>query len=150
MPANLISVSQCATLAGLAAEELIVGVTPTELHNQLYKSYVLDAEIRPDVLRDRIVADIRRCLDIGAQLRAADLLIVLRRVLARGARIARNASTALPRNPRSAKNSLRSHMMGGLRVVSSNAISVGGRRKGNVFSLEEYRRKLRPASAFSA
>jgi hypothetical protein len=81
MTARLISVSQCVAFSGLAADELILGVAPSRLHDRLYKSYLRHRNNAHEPLTDRIVRDIRGCISIGATKPAADLLIVLRRAL---------------------------------------------------------------------
>lgn len=83
MTADMISVSQCIALSGLGVNEVILGVTPTKRHDQLCESYLLIPGGRYDVLRDRIVGDIRASLELGARRLAADLLIVLRLAFAR-------------------------------------------------------------------
>jgi hypothetical protein len=74
MTADMISVSQCIALSGLGVNEVILGVTPTKRHDQLCESYLLIPGGRYDVLRDRIVGDIRASLELGARRLAADLL----------------------------------------------------------------------------
>ena len=74
----MITVTQCAAFAGLAADELIVGVTPSAKHRSLLSSYILNLERGPRAVRDMIIADLRRFHDLGARQHAADLLLVLR------------------------------------------------------------------------
>lgn len=74
----MISVTQCAALAGLAPNEMFLGVTPSAKHYSLLSSYLLNLKRGPVVVRTIIVADLRSFLDLGASRRAADLLIVLR------------------------------------------------------------------------
>jgi hypothetical protein len=137
MAANLISVSQCVAYSGLAADELILGVAPSKLHDRLHERYLLDCGGGHEALRNRIVQDIRGCLALGATKRAADLLIVLRRVLTQRTRTAGGASEGRKPTPG-----------GGLRIVSSRRDAEKGAASNgdNVLSLESYRRKLRLAS----
>jgi hypothetical protein len=77
----MISVTQCAAFAGLASDELILGVAPSVKHRSLLSSYLLNLELGklgPIAVRDMIVADMRRFRELGALQRAADLLLVLR------------------------------------------------------------------------
>ncbi len=82
MTADMISVSLCSALSGLGANEVVLGVTPTKRHDELYENYLFNLGKRYGALPGRIVADIRASLDIGATRLAADLLIVLRLALA--------------------------------------------------------------------
>jgi hypothetical protein len=74
----MITVTQCATLAGLASNEMVLGVTPSAKHHSLLASYLFNLGRGPVAVRTMIVADLRAFLDLGAARRAADLLIVLR------------------------------------------------------------------------
>jgi hypothetical protein len=67
---------------GLCPEEMIVGVTETEMHRVVLASYLSNLWRGPEVVRDLMVADIRTALDLGVAERAADLLLVLRQFLA--------------------------------------------------------------------
>jgi hypothetical protein len=158
MTADMISVSQCAALSGLAADEMILGVTPSKLHEQLFERYILDCEGGHNRLRDRIVRDIRSCIGLGAKKRAADLLIVLRHALAQRIQAARGASLR-PRAKRAtssrttlgANNGIRGRAMGAFRIISSRMIaSDSGVAEDNVFCFEAYRRKFRLTSASPA
>jgi hypothetical protein len=82
MTADVISVSLCIALSGLDANEVVLGVTPTKRHDELYENYLFKLGKRYDALAGRIVGDIRASLDLGATRLAADLLIVLRLALA--------------------------------------------------------------------
>jgi hypothetical protein len=74
----MITVTQCAALAGLASDEMVLGVTPSAKHYSLLSSYLVNLRRGPVAVRTLIVADLRTILDLGASRRAADLLIVLR------------------------------------------------------------------------
>jgi hypothetical protein len=77
----MISVSQCADYAGLDASELLIGITPSARHHVLLGSYLLNLRRGAAMLRDMIRDDLRAFIDLGADKRAADLLIVLRLLL---------------------------------------------------------------------
>jgi hypothetical protein len=77
----MISVSECAALAGLASNELVLGAVPSVRHRHLLSSYLFNSPLGLDVVRGMIVADLRGFLDLGVPARAADLLIVLRLLL---------------------------------------------------------------------
>ena len=66
---------------GLCPDEMIVGVTETEMHRAVLASYLSNLWRGPEVVRDLMLADIRSALDLGVAERAADLLLVLRRFL---------------------------------------------------------------------
>ena len=78
MTSNLVSLAQCAEVSGLRRDEMLLGATPSARHHSLYASYLLLIQRGSEAGRDRIVADIRLALDLGASKRAADLLIALR------------------------------------------------------------------------
>lgn len=81
MTSKQITMAQCAALSGLGSNEMVLGVTPTAMHDSLHASYLLHPGRGWEAVRDMIVADIRASLDVGASKQAADLLIVLRRFL---------------------------------------------------------------------
>lgn len=81
MSFELISLSRCAALCGLEPHELIPGAVRSPFHQSLYESYLMLCDRGADFVRDLIVADMRRALDLGARRRAAELLLVLRRFL---------------------------------------------------------------------
>jgi hypothetical protein len=81
MTSEQITSAQCAALSGLHSNEMLLGVSPTAMHDSLHASYRLHDERGWQSVRDMIVADIRASLDLGASKQAADLLIVLRRFL---------------------------------------------------------------------
>jgi hypothetical protein len=78
---NQVSLSECATRTGLGSNEMLVGVTPTAMHDSLLESYARDCGKGCAAVRDRIVTDIRAALKLGQSEQAADLLIILRRFL---------------------------------------------------------------------
>lgn len=74
----MISVAQCAALAGLDSHDMVLGVTLSAKHQSLLSSYLFNLERGRMAVRDMIVADMRRFRELGALQRAADLLLVLR------------------------------------------------------------------------
>jgi hypothetical protein len=72
------SLREIRSATGLATEEIIVGVTESEIHRGVLASYLSILWRGSEVVRDLIVADIRSALDLGVAERAADLLLVLR------------------------------------------------------------------------
>jgi hypothetical protein len=88
----MVTLKHCAKVAGLNVDELILGVEPTARHRALLQSY------QPNLHRDRvavrrmIASDLLDCLEIGAQRRAADLLVVLRLFLSERGDISRRRS----------------------------------------------------------
>lgn len=80
---HLTPIGQCKELAGLAPHEIVLGVSPSEKHERLLAKY-RRARRSQTVARAKIVADIRAAVSTGAKREAADLLIVLRRLLALG------------------------------------------------------------------
>ncbi len=74
----MISVPLCAASANLRSSEVFLGVTPSARHRSMLIGYLLNLKRGPVAVRDMIIADLRAALDLGAQQRAADLLIVLR------------------------------------------------------------------------
>lgn len=93
----MISVSECAAHAGLASNELVLGAVPSEKHDSLLSSYLLNSHRGLDAVRAMIVADLRRFLDLGVPARAADLLIVLRMLLTDHPQAGRLALRPVPR-----------------------------------------------------
>lgn len=76
-----LTLAQCAALSGLGPHEIVLGRTPGPMHDFLFASYLLDRGGGWEGLSDLIVSDIRTSLEQGALNEAADLLIVLRRLL---------------------------------------------------------------------
>ena len=77
----MLTLKQCLAMAGLAGDEVILGMTPCARHRMLLESYLTNIWRGPKVVRDMIISDLRLCNELGAKLRAADLLIVLRQFL---------------------------------------------------------------------
>jgi hypothetical protein len=66
----------------------VLGATPTAIHDSLYANYLVHRDRGWEALANLIVGDIRSSLDQGALWQAADLLIVLRRLLLKNLRMA--------------------------------------------------------------
>lgn len=124
-----ITVEQCAALSGLGTHEMLLGVTPTAMHDSLHASYLLHRGTGWEAVRDMIVADIRASLALGASKQAADLLIVLRRLLSErlgaGLRCLNRPAqiVSFPSSSgvfRISQNRVRSQAFGGARRLSSN------------------------------
>src|ERR1035441_1987792 len=77
----MLSVSECADCVGLDPRELLLGPSPSAKHKTLLDSYLLNRWRGYVVVRERICADLRMAVDLGARERAADLLLVLRMFL---------------------------------------------------------------------
>ncbi|KAF2992756.1 polysaccharide deacetylase [Methylocystis sp. MJC1] len=83
MAPRLTPIERCAEVAGLAPHEIMLGVSPSKRHGQMLAKY-RRARRSMAVARVKIVADLRAAILRGARCEAADLLIVLRRLLALG------------------------------------------------------------------
>lgn len=98
MHTPLTPIARCQEIAGLAPHEMVVGVSPSEKHDRLLAKY-RRARRSPTVARAKIVADLRAAVKSGASGDAADLLIVLRRLLALGDSPATFRSASVARRP---------------------------------------------------
>lgn len=76
------SSAECCAFALGTPEATASGVSPSEKHEKTLSSYLLNSHHGPSVVRDIIVADIRGFIDLGLPHVAADLVIVLRLLLA--------------------------------------------------------------------
>ena len=92
---ELTPIERCAEVAGLRSHELVLGVSPSDKHHRMLARYRRALSL--DAARGRVVADIRNAVEIGASRRAADLLIVLRWLLAPGASCDEARAIARPR-----------------------------------------------------
>ncbi len=88
MTAQLTPIARCLEIAGLGPHEIMLGAAPGEKHERLLARYCRDRRSRA-VARTKVVADIRAALMQGATREAADLLIVLRRLLSGAAPLGR-------------------------------------------------------------
>lgn len=92
---ELMPIRRCAEMAGLRSYELVLGVSPSDKHERMLARYRRAVSL--DAARGRVVADIRSAVRIGAVRRAADLLIVLRRLLAPEPALVDSPAMARPR-----------------------------------------------------
>lgn len=74
----MITLRRCAKYAGLKVDDAALGVVPTERHHALLKSYLLNMDRGPVIVRRMILSDLLGYLDIGAHRCATELLVVLR------------------------------------------------------------------------
>lgn len=86
MVPQLAPIQRCVALAGLAGHEIVLGVSAGAKHERMLARYRRAAS--PQAAHARLVAQIRDAVESGAPRRAADLLVVLRRLLADGKRAA--------------------------------------------------------------
>lgn len=77
----MISLEQCAALAGLTAKELAAGGSSTDTPRSLYDSYLLHLGKGACAVREMIVSDIRLSSELGAVKQVADMAAVLRAFL---------------------------------------------------------------------
>ncbi len=74
----MIGLTRCARLAGLTSDEIFIGVEESDRHRKLLLTYLLNLHRGRRAVRNMILADLRGFVDLGAEARAADLLVVLR------------------------------------------------------------------------
>lgn len=79
----MITVPQCEAYGALSFEEMMAGAVPSGRHLSLLASYLLNMARGESAVRNMIRSDIGRYMDLGAQERAADALLVLRLFLTR-------------------------------------------------------------------
>jgi hypothetical protein len=77
---GLIAADLCARLCGLAADEMLIGVTPHQRHEALVSDYLNRAAATGAAPHAVLVADLRAALARGARDQAADLFLALRRL----------------------------------------------------------------------
>jgi len=77
----MIPLRECAAIAGLDSEELVVGARPRPRHWRILSGYLANLDKGPAVVCGLIIADLRAYLDLGAKERAASVLVVLRLLL---------------------------------------------------------------------
>lgn len=87
MSTHLTPLERCREIAGLSSHEMMIGVAPSEKHEDMLSKYI-GARRSLRIVRMTIVADLRAALAAGALLDAADLIVVLRRLLTLDARAA--------------------------------------------------------------
>lgn len=98
MKAKLTPIARCREIAGLGPHEIMVGAVPCEKHERLLARYCGDRRSRA-VARATIVADIRAAILSGSTRDAADLLIVLRRLLTDATSFRPPCARRRPRRP---------------------------------------------------
>lgn len=125
---ELTPIERCAEVAGLRGHELILGVSPSDKHHRMLARYRRAVSI--DAARGRVVADIRNAVEIGASRRAADLLIVLRWLLAPGASCEDSRAIACPR-----RRAFSARWRRGVIPSSSSAAEQSSTESGEVVSL---------------
>ncbi|RTL87397.1 MAG: polysaccharide deacetylase [Hyphomicrobiales bacterium] len=84
MTVPLTPIATCREIAGLGPHEILLGAVPGEKHERMLAGYCRNRRSRA-VARTKVVADIRAAVMHGATRDAADLLIVLRRLLSAAA-----------------------------------------------------------------
>ncbi|WP_363349206.1 polysaccharide deacetylase [Methylocystis echinoides] len=84
MSIQLTPIARCQEIAGLGPHEIMLGAVPGEKHERLLARYCRNRRSAA-LARTAIVADIRAAVTDGATREAADLLIVLRRLLSQPA-----------------------------------------------------------------
>jgi hypothetical protein len=93
---ELAPLSKCKSFAGLRPNELILGVAPSERHERLLASYQFVEMCGGENMQSALVDDIRAAVATFALKHAADLLIVLRKVLGSRSRPAPRFAGAEP------------------------------------------------------
>jgi hypothetical protein len=86
----MVSLRECAAISGLSRAELvelnrlepILRRKAREWHRKLLSSYLTNMDKGAEAVCGLLLADLHGCLDLGARRRAADLLIVMRLLLA--------------------------------------------------------------------
>ncbi len=74
----MITIQECAEVAGLAPDELGLYVLPAARHKSLLASYLLNLRRGEKAVCRQIVGDFWRLMDLGAKERAGDVFHVLR------------------------------------------------------------------------
>jgi hypothetical protein len=74
----MITMNQCADLAGLAPDELALCAVPSARHKSLLSSYLFNLERGENTVCCMIIGDFWGLMELGAQEQAADALLVLR------------------------------------------------------------------------
>jgi hypothetical protein len=74
----MITLKQCAYLAGLSPRQILFGVVPSRRHEILLASYEANIHHGPQSVRDLIIADLHMWLDFSRTEAAADALLILR------------------------------------------------------------------------
>lgn len=77
----MIPLCECAAIAGLESEKLVIGAPIRPMHWRMLSSYLVNLDKGPTAVCALIVADLHTFLDLGAKERAASVLVVLRLLL---------------------------------------------------------------------
>jgi hypothetical protein len=77
----MLTLDRCAVATGLSTNDFFLGVAPSGRHRSLLDSYLANMGRGPEAIRDMMIADLQRWTQLGANARAADLLVVLRQFL---------------------------------------------------------------------
>ena len=88
----MISLHDCARLAGLSPSEVLFGVVPSLRHDVLFTSYEANMHHSVTAVCDMIIADLHTWLDLGSPENAADTLLVLSMFLAKYPQVLSNVS----------------------------------------------------------
>lgn len=78
----MISLAECLASNGLPSSPMS-GVIPSGEHERTLASYLLNRHRGTTIVRDILIADIRGFIDLGLPHVAADLIVVLRLLLAK-------------------------------------------------------------------
>jgi len=87
----MIPLRECARMAGLESEQLVIGAPAHPIHWRLLSGYLANLDKGPAAVCALITADLRVFLDLGAKERAASVLVVLRLFLTQFPHLAKNA-----------------------------------------------------------
>ena len=90
----MITIRECAEVAGLAPDELGLYAIPAGRHKSLLASYLLNLQRSEKAVCRQMVGDFWRLMDLGAKERAGDVFHVLRLFLSSHPRAKRELSHA--------------------------------------------------------
>jgi hypothetical protein len=90
----IVSLKECACRSGVALNDMVIGLSPSERHFSLLQSYLFGRPDDGSTLQDRIIEDMRDARNLGASRRAADLLLVLRIFMSMSAESSRRRDLA--------------------------------------------------------
>jgi hypothetical protein len=112
----MIPLCECAAIAGLESEKLVIGTPIRPMHWRMLSSYLANLDKGPAAVCALIIADLHTLLDLGAKERAAGVLVVLRLLLTQFPHLAKSA---IPQSCRLRASANFSHL--GLETGLSNA-----------------------------
>ncbi|MGA9601879.1 MAG: hypothetical protein WBS22_16790 [Methylocystis sp.] len=90
----MITIKECADLAGIAPDELGLYVLPAARHKSLLASYLLNLQRGEKAVCRQMVGDFWRLMELGAKERAGDVFHVLRLFLSTHPRAKRELARA--------------------------------------------------------